>query len=111
MPRRIIWLLIGSPLALVAIAAGTAAAVPTLRHIASGLWNAPDHLPTLPDNRQVHYERGAHDYARVVSAMLPSVIARVEAVHGRAFAYRLRRQSLQDVNNATESKGAEPNLG
>src|SRR5262245_45816509 len=87
MRRSIMWLIVGTPLALVAVAAGATAAVPTLRHIASGLLNTPDRLPALPDNRQVHYQHGADDYARVVSAMLPSAIARVEAVHGRPFAH------------------------
>ena len=87
MRRSIMWLTIGTPLALVAVAAGATAAVPTLRHIASGLLNTPDRLPALPDNRQVHYQHGADDYARVVSAMLPSAIARIEAAHGRPFAH------------------------
>ncbi|HEU0060400.1 MAG TPA: hypothetical protein VFR19_11020 [Hyphomicrobiaceae bacterium] len=87
MRRRIIWLIVGAPLALVGVAAGATAAVPTLRHIASGLWNVPDRLPALPDNRQVHYQQGAEDYARVVAALLPSAMARIEAVHGRHFAY------------------------
>ena len=86
MRRRIIWLIIAAPLALIAVAAGATAAVPTLRHIASGLWNVPDRLPALPDNSQVHYQQGADDYARIVSTMLPSAIARVEVVHGRHFA-------------------------
>ena len=59
---------------------------PTLRDIASGLWHRPDHLPAHPDNSQVHYQQGADDYARVVCAMLPSAIARVEAAQGRPFA-------------------------
>jgi hypothetical protein len=87
MRRRIIRLIIGAPLALIGVAAGATAAVPTLRHIASGLWNVPDRLPALPDNSQVHYQQGADDYARVVSGMLPSAIARIEAVHGRPFAH------------------------
>lgn len=87
MRRSIIWLIVGAPLALVAVAAGATAAVPTLRHIATGLLNTPDRLPALPDNRQVHYQPGADDYARVVSALLPSAIARIEAAHGRHFAH------------------------
>jgi len=87
MRRRIIWLIIAAPLALIAVAAVATAAVPTLRHIASGLWNVPDRLPALPDNSQVHYQQGADDYARLVSTMLPSAITRVEAVHGRHFAH------------------------
>lgn len=85
MRRLIIWLIIGVPLALVGVAAGATAAVPTLRYIASGLWNVPDRLPALPDNSQVHYQQGAEGYARAVSALLPEAIARVEAAHGRPF--------------------------
>jgi len=35
----------------------------------------------------VHYEEGASDYARAVAGLLPTAIARVEAVHGRRFAH------------------------
>src|SRR5262245_59539429 len=87
MRRSIVWAIVGTPLVLVAVAAATAAASPTIRHVVSGLWNLPDHLPALPDDKQVHYQQGAEDYARVVSAMLPSAIARVETVHGRPFAH------------------------
>ena len=86
MRRPIVALLVAVPLAFVAVAAGATAAVPTLRDIASGLWHRPDHLPAHPDNSQVHYQQGADDYARVVCAMLPSAIARVEAAQGRPFA-------------------------
>jgi hypothetical protein len=86
MRRSIICLTIGAPLALVAAAAGAAAAVPTIRHMVWAVWNVPDRLPALPDNGQVHYQPGADRYARMVSALLPSAIARVEAVHGRPFA-------------------------
>jgi len=87
MHRRIIWWMLGVPMALVAAAAAASAAVPTLRHAVSGLWNAPDRLPSLPDNGQIHYQQGAEDYARAVSAMLPAAVARIEAVHGRPFAH------------------------
>jgi len=86
MRRPIVALLVAVPLAFVAVAAGATATVPTLRDIASGLWHRPDHLPAHPDNSQVHYQQGADDYARVVCAMLPSAIARVEAAQGRPFA-------------------------
>jgi hypothetical protein len=85
--RRIIRLIIATPLVLVAVAAATTAAVPALRHMASGLWNVPDRLPALPGNSQVHFQQGAEDYAHAVSALLPAAIARIEAVHGRAFAH------------------------
>lgn len=84
--RRIFWMIIaGVPPALITLAAGTAVAFPAARHIASALWNPPDRLPALPDNGQVHFESGAEDYAREVSALLPAVITRVEAIQGRRF--------------------------
>jgi hypothetical protein len=44
-------------------------------------------MPALSANNPVHYEPGAEDFAREVSALLPDAIARVEAVHGRPFAH------------------------
>jgi len=87
MGRRIFWIIVGVPLALITIAAGTAAALPAARHIASALWNLPDRLPALPENGQVHFEPGAEGYAREVAALLPAAIARIEAAQGRAFAH------------------------
>src|SRR5262245_28837560 len=86
MRRCIIWLTVGAPLSLVGVTAGATGAVPTLRHIAWGLWNVPDRLPALADNSQVHYQQGAEDYAHAVSDLLPEAIARIEAAHGRPFA-------------------------
>ena len=74
-------------MALVLLAAVSAAAVPTVRHIASGWWNSPEKLAALPENPQVHYEAGASEQARSVAGLLPTAIARVEAIHGRRFAY------------------------
>jgi len=71
----------------VLFAAVSAAAVPTVRHIASGWWNSPERLAALPENPQVHYEDGAFEYARTVAGLLPAAIARVEAIHGRRFAH------------------------
>jgi hypothetical protein len=85
--RRIVWIIVGVPLALIAVAAGTAAALPGVRHMVSGLWNLPDRLPALPENSQVHFEPFAEDYAHDVSALLPAAIARIEAAHGRPFAH------------------------
>jgi hypothetical protein len=85
--HRIFWMIVGVPLALVTVAAGTAAALPAARHIASAWWNAPDRLPALADNSQVHFEPGAEDYAREVSALLPAAITRIEAAQGRPFAH------------------------
>src|SRR5262245_47013931 len=87
MRRRIIWVIIGVPLALIVIGAGAALSLPTLRHIVWGLWNLPDRLPALLANSQVHYQPGAEDFARDVAALLPDAITRVEAVHGRRFAH------------------------
>jgi hypothetical protein len=84
--RRILGIIVAVPLALITVASGTAAAFPVARHLASALWHLPDRLPALPENSQVHYEPGALDFARDVSALLPAAIARVEAAQGRPFA-------------------------
>jgi hypothetical protein len=85
--RRIVWVIIGVPLALIVAGAGTALSLPVVRHILSGFLNLPDRLPALADNHLVHYEAGAEDFARDVAELLPAAIARVEAVHGRPFAH------------------------
>jgi hypothetical protein len=88
MRHRIFWMIVvGVPLALITVAAGTAAALPAARHIASALWNLPDRLPALAENNQIHFEPGAEDYAYDVSVLLPAAIAGVEAAHGRPFAH------------------------
>jgi hypothetical protein len=87
MLRRIFWIMVGVPLALITVAAGTAAALPAARHIVSALWNLPDRLPSLAENSHVHFEPGAEDFAHDVSALLPAAIARIEAAHGRRFAH------------------------
>lgn len=71
----------------VLLAAVATAAVPTVRHIASGWWNSPDGLAALPENPQIHYESGASEQARIVAGLLPTAMAQVEAVHGRRFAH------------------------
>jgi hypothetical protein len=86
MRRRIVWIIVAAPLALITVAAGTAAALPAARHIASALWNTPDRLPALADNSLVHFEPGAEDYAHDVAALLPAAVARIEAAQGRPFA-------------------------
>jgi hypothetical protein len=73
-------------IALMLLVGVSTATVPTVRHIASGVWNSPDRLATSPENPQVHYERGGAEYAHAVATLLPAAIARVEAVHGRPFA-------------------------
>jgi hypothetical protein len=87
MRHRIFWIIVGVPLALVTLAAGTAAALPTARHLASALWNLPDRLPSIAENSLVHFEPGAEGYAHEVAALLPVAIAQVEAAQGRPFAH------------------------
>src|ERR1700693_3061033 len=87
MRRRIVWVVIGLPLALIVLGARTALPCPPTRHMISGLCNFPDRLPALPANSRVHYQPGAEDFARDVAALLPDAIRRVEAVHGRRFAH------------------------
>jgi hypothetical protein len=73
----------------VLLTAAAVAAVPVLRHGASGWWNNPEGLSALPENPLVHYESGGAEYARTVVSLLPAAIARVEAVHGRPFRHPL----------------------
>jgi hypothetical protein len=87
MRRRIFFVVIGAALALIAIGAAAALAVPRSRHLISGLVNMPDRMPALSADSQVHYQPGAEDFARDVAALLPDAVARVEAVHGRPFAH------------------------
>src|SRR5580658_7371324 len=87
MRRRIFLAVVGAPVALIAIGAGVAFAVPRTRHLIAARWNVPDRMPALSDNSQVHYQPGAEDFARDVAALLPDAIWRVEAVHGRPFAH------------------------
>jgi hypothetical protein len=74
-------------IALMLLVGVSAAMVPTVRRVASGVWNNPDRLAASPENPQVHHERGAAQYAHAVAALLPTTIARVESVHGRRFAH------------------------
>src|SRR5262245_12664384 len=85
--RSIAKVIAAALLGLVLLAAVAGAAVPTVRHIASGWWNSPDRLSALPENPNVHYESGASEQAHIVAGLLPAAIARVEAVHGRPFAH------------------------
>src|ERR1043166_8743275 len=71
MRRPIATTLVATILTLMLLAAASAAAVPAIRHIASGWWNNPEKLPALPENPRVHYEDGAAEYARVVAGLLP----------------------------------------
>jgi hypothetical protein len=96
-----------SAIGIVVLAAVAAAAVPTVRHIASGWWNNPEGLAALPENPQVHYESGGSEQARTVAALLPTAIARVEAAHGRRFAH----PSIVGVYVTPESFVAANGLG
>jgi hypothetical protein len=87
MRRRTVWIVLGVPLALIVIGAGTALSMPVVRHVITGFLNPPDRLPAFTENPQVHYESGAEEFARDTAALLPAAIARVEAVHGRPFAH------------------------
>jgi hypothetical protein len=87
MRPSIIRIIAAAAIGVVLLAAFAAAAVPTVRHIASGWWNSPDGLAALPENPQVHYEGGASEQARIVAGLLPAAIAQVEVVHGRRFAH------------------------
>jgi len=69
------------------LTAATVAAVPMVRHAASGWWNNPEGLAALPEDPRVHYEGGASEQARIVAKLLPAAIAQVEAAHGRPFAH------------------------
>jgi hypothetical protein len=105
--RRLFWLVIAAPLALIVVGGAATLSLPTVRHIVSGLWNLPDWLPALPDNGQVRYQPGAEDFARDVAALLPGAIARVEAVHGRPFA----RPVIVGVYATPEAYAAANGLG
>jgi len=102
-----------SVIGFVVLASVAAAAVPTVRHIASGWWNNPEGLAALPENPQVHYESGASEQARTLAALLPAAIARVEAAHGRRFAHPIivgvyvRPESYVAANGL----GSRPSVG
>src|SRR5258706_192147 len=53
----------------------------------SGCWNSPEGLAALLENPQVHYEPGASEYGRTVADLLPTAVARVEAIQQRQFAH------------------------
>jgi hypothetical protein len=87
MRYRIAKIIGATAIAVVLLTAAGVAAVPMVRHAASGWWNNPEGLPALPENPLVHYETGGSEYAQTVAAPLPAAIARVEAAQGRAFAH------------------------
>jgi hypothetical protein len=86
-PARRLRLAAATAVGIVLLAVASAAAVPPVRHIASGWWNSPEKLAALAENPQVRYEDGALEGARLVAGLLPAALARVEAVHGRRFAH------------------------
>jgi hypothetical protein len=79
--------IVATAITLMLLVGVSAATVPTVRHIASGVWNSPDRMAASPENPRVHYEPGGVEYAHAVAALLPATIARVESVHGRPFAH------------------------
>jgi hypothetical protein len=87
MRHSVIKIIAAAAIGIVVLATVAAAAVPTVRHIASAWWNSPDGLAALPGSPQVHYESGAFEQARIVARLLPAAIAQVEAAHGRRFAH------------------------
>jgi len=87
MRHSVIKIIAAATIGAVVLATVAGAAVPTVRHIASGWWNSPDVLAALPENPLVHYESGASEQARIVAGLLPAAIAQVEVVHGRRFAH------------------------
>lgn len=113
MRRRIVWIILGVPLALITVAAGTAAALPAARNIVSALWNVPDRLPSLAENSQIHFEPGAEAYAREISALLPAAIARIEAAHGRAFPHPVivGAYTTPEAYAAANVLGSRPSVG
>jgi hypothetical protein len=113
MRRRIVWIILAVPLALITIAAGTAAALPAARNIVSALWNVLDRLPSLAENRQIHFEPGAEGYADEVSALLPAAIARIEATHGRPFAHPVTVgvYGTPEAYAAANVLGSRPSVG
>lgn len=107
MRRRVFLAMIGAPVAMITIGAGTAVGVPRTRHLLSGLLNMPDRMAALPANGQVHYQPGAEEFARDVGALLPDAIARVEDVHGRRFAHAV----IVGVYATPEAYAAANSLG
>jgi hypothetical protein len=80
-------IIIATVMGLVLLGGAYAASVPAVRHIASGWWNSPERMTALPEDPLVHYQDGTVEYARTVAGLLPTAIARVEAVHGRQFGH------------------------
>jgi hypothetical protein len=105
MHRRILWVIIGVPLALIVVGGGTALSMPALRHLVVGWWNVPDRLPALAGNAQVHYEPGAEDYARDVAALLPDAITQIETAHGRPFAHPVTVGAYATMNAYAAANG------
>jgi hypothetical protein len=85
MPYRITKIITATCIGVVLLTVAGVAAVPMVRHAASGWWNNPERLPALPEDPRVHYEAGGSEYARTVAGLLPAALARVEAAHGRPF--------------------------
>ena len=86
MRRGVVWTIVAVPLALIAVVAGTAAALPALCHVCSGLGTCRMACPLSPRTTR-SISSLAPTLSRNVSALLPAAIARIEAAHGRPFAH------------------------
>src|SRR4029077_20551173 len=87
MPHPVAKTIAAAVIGVVLLATAAAAAVPALRHAASGWSNNPERLPALSENPQVHFQAGGIEQARAVALLQPAAIARVEQVQGRPFAH------------------------
>ncbi len=83
--HRLIRIAAVSTLALVAASCVAVAAIPMLRHYLVALFNDPKDLPALEGDGRVHFEAEARACALEVAALLPAVMARIEAAQGRPF--------------------------
>jgi hypothetical protein len=75
MRYRIAKIVVGTAIGVVLLTAAAIAAMPMVRHAASGWWNNPEALPALPEDPRVrvHYETGGSEYARTVQDSCPQL--------------------------------------
>ena len=82
--------------------------IPSVRNLATALWHVPDRLPSLAEHGAIHYQPGAEDFARRVSALLPEAIARIEAAHGRPFAHPVTVGVYATLETYAAANGSGP---